>query len=140
MAETCLPEYDELSSVVVEIDFLDEDGNPVTPTSAGYRLDDETNGRVTNIQSSTVISPLSTTVSLVMQPSWNRILRTRNTYEVRLVTLQYNYTSITFGPMQRIQQYRYRVNNLKGAPLEPPSPSVSPSLSVSPSASASPST
>lgn len=127
MVDECLDEVNERSTSVVTVAFTDEDGDPVTPDSASYRLDDKQ--RRTVILDDTSIGSLSTSVDIEITPEQNRILRQRSIYEIRTLTVHYEWT----GGKAANSQYRYKVINLYG---------VNPfgSASVSPSASASPST
>lgn len=129
MADDCLDTCNERSTFPVEIAFLDENGDPVTPDSATYRVDDE--AARTNIVSSTAISPLAETVDIIISSDQNYIIRSRRPYEVRTVTVEFNYTA-EHGPAHATSEYKYKLLNLYGV-VDVPSASVSPSASASPS-------
>jgi hypothetical protein len=122
----CLDEFNERSSITVRVSFFDEDNVAVTPDTATYRIDDESNRR--NIQPATAIGSLSTFVDLEITGDQNFIIRPRNKSEIRTVTVEFDYGSGKHGTAQ----YRYNLINLYGV-VDVPSASVSPSESASPS-------
>lgn len=130
MADDCLFEVPERSDFPITISFFDEDSVAAVPTAATYRVDDKENR--TNLQPSTAISPLDASVDLWIDSDWNRIIRSRSKYEIRTVTVEYDYESAD-GPKHATSEYRYKVLNLYGV-VDVPSASVSPSASASPSA------
>lgn len=129
MADECLDTCNERSQLAITISFLDENSDPVTPTAATYRIDDQASR--TSIQSATAISPLSTTVDIIITSDQNYIVRSRKPFEIRTVTVEFDYTSEA-GPAHATAQYRYKLINLYGV-VDVPSASVSPSASASPS-------
>lgn len=129
MADECLDECNERSHFVVAVSFLDEDGIAVVPTAATYRIDDELNRR--NIQPATVFPLLAILVDLWITSDQNFIIRSRNKFEIRTVTVEFDYTS-DIGPAHSTARYRYKLLNLYGV-VDVPSASLSPSASASPS-------
>lgn len=129
MANECLVGFNERSSVTITVTFTDEDGVEVEPDSATYRLDDEA-ARV-NIQPATAISPLSESIELVITSEQNAIIKPRSKFEIRTVTVEWDYTSDN-GPAHGTAEYRYKLLNLYGV-VDVMSASVSPSASASPS-------
>lgn len=129
MAEQCLDERNERSTVIVTCNFLDEDGDPVTPDSATYRIDDEASR--TSIVPVTAIGSLDESVDIVITSDQNYIVRRRNPSEVRTLTTEWDYIGDA-GAMHGTAQYQYRLLNLYGV-VDVPSASVSPSASASPS-------
>ena len=127
MAEQCLDEVNERTSLIVAVSFTDEDGDPVTPTSATYRIDDKASR--TNILPATAIGSLSTSVDITITSEQNAIIRPRNPFEIRTVTVEWGYDS---GTKHGTAEYEYRLINLYGV-VDVPSASVSPSASASPS-------
>lgn len=130
MADECLFEASERSDFPLSVSFLDEDGTAVTPDAATYRIDDIERRRV--IQPATAISPLASTVDLWITSDQNFIIRSRSKYEVRTVTVEYDYTSDA-GAKHATAKYEYKLINLHGV-VDVPSASLSPSASASPSA------
>lgn len=130
MADTCLFEVTERSDFPLAVSFLDEDGVAVTPTAATYRIDDQQNR--TNLLPATSFPSLASSMDLWMESDWNRIIRSRSKYEIRVVTVEYDYDS-GVGSKHVTSQYKYKVLNLYGV-VDVPSASVSPSASASPSA------
>lgn len=129
MANDCLDTCNERATFTITISFFDEDAVAVSPDSATYRIDDEASR--TNIQPATAISPLSTSVDIIVTSDQNYIVRSRKDYEVRTVTVEFDYTSEA-GPAHATAQYKYKLINLYGV-VDVPSASVSPSASASPS-------
>lgn len=129
MAEDCLAEINERSTFVVAASFFDEDSVAVVPTAATYRVDDESSR--TNLVPSTSIGSLSTSVDIWITSDQNRIVRSRNPFEIRTVTVEYDYDSDN-GPAHGTAQYKYKLLNLYGV-VDVASASVSPSASASPS-------
>jgi hypothetical protein len=130
MVDDCLFSINERSDFPLAVSFFDEDEVAVTPTAATYRVDDEQNK--TNLQPITAFPTLDDSVDLWMESDWNRIIKPRSKWEVRTVTVEYDYESID-GPKHNTSQYRYRVMSLYGV-VDVASPSISPSASASPSA------
>lgn len=129
MASDCLFEATERSDFPIAVSFLDEDSVAVVPTAATYRIDDESNRR--NIKPSTSFPSLSSSVDIWITSDENHIIRPRNPYELRTVTVEYDYESDD-GPKHATAQYKYKLINLYGV-VDVPSASVSPSASISPS-------
>ena len=127
MSEECLFECNERSTVVLAVTFADENGDPVTPDSATYRIDDRQ--RRTNLFTATAFPSLGASVDLEIHSDYNRILRSRSDYEIRTVTVEFDYDG---GSKHGTAEYRYKVINLYGV-VTVPSASVSPSASASPS-------
>lgn len=129
MANECLDECTERTTFVITVSFTDEDDNPVTPTTATYRLDDK-ESRTTIISSTSIGSP-SSSVDIVITSDQNFIIRSRKEYEIRRLTVEFDYEG-SGGPSHGTAEYRYKLVNLYGV-VDVPSPSVSPSASASPS-------
>jgi hypothetical protein len=127
MANECLDEFNERATTFITVTFTDEDGIPVTPDAATYRIDDEASR--TNVQAATSVSPLSTSVDLEITSEQNAILRPRKPFEIRTVTVEFDYGAGKHGTAQ----YKYKLLNLYGV-VDVASGSVSPSASASPSA------
>jgi hypothetical protein len=135
----------ERSTLLLQVDFLDENEQPVIPSSAVYRIHDLSSGRV--ICEDTVISP-ATSVEIHITKDQNRVL-SDNQQETRVVTVEFDYGD---DGKHGTDEFLYRLKNLSGirtlpsrspsasqSPSASASPSASESLSVSPSASPSPS-
>lgn len=129
MAQECLFEVNERSAFALRVTFFDENAEAVSPTSATYRIDDESSK--TSILPSTPFPSLSTAVDLWITSDQNFIIRPRSKWEIRTVTVSYVYESEN-GPTPATAQYKYKVVNLYGV-VDVPSSSQSPSSSVSPS-------
>lgn len=130
MANECLFEANERSAFPIAVSFLDENGDPVTPTSATYRIDDEASK--TAILPVTNFPSLAVSVDLWITSDQNFIVKPqRGKPEIRTVTVQYVYESEN-GPTAATAQYKYKLVNLYGV-VDVPSASMSPSGSMSPS-------
>lgn len=129
MADECLFQVNERTAFPIAVTFLDEDGVAVTPDAATYRIDDIE--RRTNIQPATAFPSLATTVDLWITSDQNHIIRSRADYEIRTVTVEYDYTSDA-GAKHATAKYEYKLMNLHGV-VDVPSASLSPSASASPS-------
>lgn len=128
MSEECSNEITERTTLVLTVSFFDEDGVAVTPDSATYRIDSLQGTRGTAVLAATAITPLSTTADIEITSDQNQIIRQRNPYEIKVVTIEFEYGSGKRGTAE----YRYRVLNLYGV-VNVASASVSPSASASPS-------
>jgi hypothetical protein len=130
MADECLDICTERATWPVTVSFFDENDDPVTPTAATYRVDDKLNR--TSIVPLTALSGLSTTKVIVITSDQNYVIKSRSGYEVRTLTVEFDYESDN-GPAHGTAEYRYKLVNLYGV-VDVPSASVSPSASASPSA------
>jgi len=127
LANEALDSFNERSTMVLTVAFLDDDNTPVTPDAATYRIDDRANRR--NIVPSTAINSLSSSVEIEVTGDQNFIIRNRRDYEVRTVTVEFDYDGST---RHGTAEYNYKLVNLYGV-VDVPSASVSPSASASPS-------
>lgn len=127
MADECLDEVTERSTSFVTATFRDEDSVLVVPDSATVRIDDEK--RRVNIRPATALGSLASAIEVEITSDENRIIKSRSKYEVRTVTVEYDYDGST---KHGTAQYRYKLLNLYGV-VDVPSASVSPSASASPS-------
>lgn len=128
MSEECLDSVNERTSLTLTVSFFDEDEVAVTPDSATYRIDSLQGNRGTAVLAATSISPLSTTATLEITSNQNQIIRQRNVYEIKVVTVEFDYDTDKHGTAE----YRYKVLNLYGV-VNVASASRSPSASASPS-------
>lgn len=128
MSEECLDSVNERTTLVLTVSFFDEDEVAVTPDLATYRIDSLQGNRGTAVLAATAISPLSTTADLEITSNQNQIIRQRNAYEIKVVTVEFDYDTDKHGTAE----YRYKVLNLYGV-VNVASASVSPSASASPS-------
>lgn len=129
MSEECLDEVNERSTSFITVAFTDEDGNPVTPDAATYRLDNISRP-ITAILPATAFPSLAASVDIEITSDQNQIYRNRNVFEVREMTVEFDYDGST---KHGTAKYRYKVLNLYGV-VTVPSASISPSASASPSA------
>jgi hypothetical protein len=127
MPNEALDSFNERSTVVLTVAFLDDEGEPVTPTAATYRVDDKANRR--NIVPPTSVGSLSSSVDIEITSDQNFIIRSRRDYEIRTVTVEFDYDG---GTKHGTAEYNYKLVNLYGV-VDVVSASISPSSSASPS-------
>lgn len=101
--------HNELSAVVVTIEPLDSAGDPYTPTTLRYRVDDC--GTEKSLIGWTALTP-ATSVQVTIPGSTNSIQdNSLNKPEVKIVTVNADNGLDT----QNYSQYSYRVKNLNFA-------------------------
>jgi len=104
------PIVPELSSCQVPVSFLDEDGNPYTPSSVDYRLDCQTTGK--NILAWTSAAPAANII-ITITPQQNAIINENNAFETKFLTVRADSglpSQLFGGP------YIWDVQNLPGVP------------------------
>ena len=101
----------ERTSVVLLMQFTDENGHAVIPDSGEYQITDELSGTV--LTSWTSFDPVATSYSLAINQTNNRILDDTNESEVRIVSVVVQYSS---GTKQCTEEFRYEVKNLVCVP------------------------
>lgn len=95
----------EKSTYILTLNFTDEKGDPVTPTLASYRIDDQASG--TEIKDDTLFYPDAPNYDIEITPTENRML-SEEASEVRIVTVIFQYA----GDRQGTAEYLYAVKNL----------------------------
>lgn len=96
----------ELTTYRIVMEFISEQGAPVTPTAGTYRIDDVISDSV--ILDSTPFTPSGSQHVLVVDFSDNRIVDTDNTLEERIISVVAQYGT----GKQCTGEYRYKVRNL----------------------------
>lgn len=91
----------EKNTSLLPISFYDEDGAPVTPTSATYQIDDESGAVIT---AETAFTP----GDLLISANENRIVTGTKQSERRKVTIKWTYGTGKSGA----EEYEYIVKNL----------------------------
>jgi hypothetical protein len=99
-------EVNEGTTPTIRVSFFDKDGQPVAPAAGTYRIDDERSRRA--IKAVTALPTLSYTVDIILGATDTRILNRANSYERRILTVQYDYGSGEHGN----DQYTFSVKNL----------------------------
>lgn len=103
-----MPVHNEKSTVKVTAVFRDDDEVLVVPTAAEYRI--HGGPAETEVLATTPISPLASSVELVITSAQNACL-TANQFERRRVTVEFDYGS----PSQHgTGEYVYLLDNLRG--------------------------
>jgi hypothetical protein len=106
----------ERKTWITQVAFTDDAGEPVTPTSAQYRIDDVGSGSV--VREATPISSLGEEVEIIWEPADTIILDESHIYELRRMTVEWQYGSpaTLFGT----EEYLLQIKNLRG--VTTPSP------------------
>lgn len=101
--------YNELSQVIVTASPKDSNGDPTTPTTARYRIDDCRSG--TEMVDWTSLT-VSTSMTITIPGSVNEIINSdRRTPEVKTVTVELDKDLTT----QLFAEYTYRIQDLNFA-------------------------
>jgi hypothetical protein len=100
-------ELNEGTTCVVSIDFKDENGVDVVPTSGRYRVDDAESGTV--VLHWTAFTPTSANQLLYIQSNSNRLIAQEHDRETRVVTVEFTYGATIMGT----EETRYTIKGLK---------------------------
>jgi len=103
--------YNELSEVTVTVEPIDTAGDPYTPTTARYRVDDCLSED--ELVAWTTIPTPSTSMQITIPGSVNAIIGSRRTPEPKVVTVNTDNGLAT----QTFEEYIYRVKDLKFAQI-----------------------
>lgn len=101
----------EQTTYIVTASFIDQDGSAVTPSSGTWRIDDITDGAITEVQDDTAFIPSGATHDFEIVPEQQAILVASHEIEYRLVTVQFTYGAARKGAAE----YKYCIQNMKGA-------------------------
>jgi hypothetical protein len=101
----------ERTSVILAMQFTDENKVAVVPGSGQYQITDEATGTV--LTSWTSFSPAAATHNLAINQTNNRILDDTNASEVRIISVVTQYSG---GTKQCTSEFRYEVTNLVAVP------------------------
>ena len=99
----------ERTSIVLELNFLDENGAAVTPDSGRYQISDEQSETV--LTSWTNFTPTTSSATLIIGQENNQIVDTDNDAEVRIVSVVTQRSS-----QQCTAEFKYEVKNLRDIP------------------------
>mgnify|MGYP001119924765 CR=1 FL=1 len=91
-------------SYILNIQWLDDSLQPVTPTTATWSLADD-DGNEINGRTDVPIPSLATTNSVLLQG--NDLLY--SDAEFRRIEFTYSYNSATFGTVTQTKEYRFRI-------------------------------
>ena len=120
-------QVNERTTLIVTVAFYDEDDVLVVPSAATYRIDDVAS--LTSIVPLTNFPSLASQVAITITSAQNAILDSDHEYEVRKLTIQFNYGS---PKKHGTDEYLFRIRQLYGIADTWASASVSPLASVSP--------
>ena len=104
--------YNELSEVTVTVTPFDTNGDPVTPTTARFRVDDCLTEK--ELVPWTTIAVPSTSMQISIAGSVNAIIGSRRTPEPKVLTVNTDKDLST----QHFEEYIYRIKDLKFAQIE----------------------
>lgn len=93
----------EKQSATLTVEFRDQDGAVVSPSSASYRIDDQSGGIV---RETTTLAGSE----ILLDGDDTAIINPLKSIETRIVTVSYQYGSGKSGT----GEYRYQVKNLRG--------------------------
>jgi hypothetical protein len=100
----------ERTTYIVEASFIDQDRSAVTPSSGTWRIDDITDGVITEVKDDTAFTPSGPTHEFEITPDENCILSLANQLEYRLVTVTFSYGASRKGAAE----HRYCLENMRG--------------------------
>ena len=100
-----LGEVNENTTSILNMDFIDESGNPVTPTSANYRIDTVKGVAVT---AQTPFTPTGSNHKLTLSIADNTMKDSTLAYELRIITISFQYGASKQGN----DEFKYSVKNL----------------------------
>jgi hypothetical protein len=89
------------------LDFTDDQGGAVTPTSASYRIDDLESGN--EVVPWTSIFPTTSSFDLVVTAEQNAMAGNSTDRETRVVTVKFGYSA---DSKQDTDEYRYWISRL----------------------------
>ncbi len=95
----------ELSPLQMTMTFTDENGDPLTPSTAEWRLDDPTNGQV--VDWTTIAGATATTV-ITIEAQYNKIFDSTVVREARQFSVRIN----DGLPSEAHEEFKYHVINL----------------------------
>ena len=110
----------ERATPITRVTFTDENGDPVIPTAAYYRIDDL--GSLTEIRSDTEIqmaSPASAIADIRWTQSDTQILNQSRLIETRIMTVYWFYGSAS-PANQGTEEFIMHIKNLSGMPSASP--------------------
>lgn len=102
----------ERSTYAIPIAFLDDAGAAVTPSAATWTLTDG-NGTVVNSRTAVVITPLSTTATIVLSGADLALLAALQA-NARYVLIEYTYTSSLGSGLPGKDQILFYIDDLAG--------------------------
>lgn len=100
----------EGSALFFTFAFTDENGDPVTPISIDWRIDDVDSG--TEVVGWTAVGSPASSVNVQVNPASNAIIDQTKVVEKRILTVRMDNGQLT----QAFETKHYRVQNLYGAP------------------------
>lgn len=109
-----MDQWNERNTIPVVVSFFDDVGDPVTPSSAAYRIVDKRSGA--EVLASTPLTGLSTTKEIIVTEAQNAILSARHASEIKALAVVFAYGS----GRQGLAQYEWETINLYGASATAP--------------------
>lgn len=99
----------ERSTFVITVSFTNEDGDPVIPSAATWKLT-ERDGTVVNSRTAVTISPLAASVDIVLSGADLALSDLRKRY--RMVTVEFTYSSALGAGLPGKEQIGFYIDNL----------------------------
>jgi len=104
------------SNSFLDVQFKDDLGKLVVPTSGVYNIVDAESGTV--IVEDTKFTPIISTYTIEIEPEQNILLDTNNDEEEHIVNVSFTYSGVG-GDKIGIGVYRYKVLKVEKVPVEP---------------------
>jgi len=101
------------STYILGLEFRDDAGNAVTPSSALYRIDDEDSGNAitgNNANAWVAFSPSSNQYDLAISANENALIGNTTDREERKVTVKFNFSA---DNKTQTDEYRYMIQRLE---------------------------
>jgi len=112
-----MEEVNERTTPKVTVAFTDENGAPVVPNNAWYRIDDAFSE--TAMLAETAISPLASSVDIELTQSDTTILDENNEFEIRRITTRWKYWTGSRWKWDA-NEYFLKIKNLAGVTATSP--------------------
>lgn len=104
------------TTLFVDLDFEDQDGDPVIPTAATAKIHDRDTDTV--IRAAGAITGLSSSITIALSDNENEIITTSRDREVHVLTIEFDYVSI-LGDAHGTAEKEFMVENLEGVEASP---------------------
>ncbi len=86
---SAIPTINEGQTSYISLEFTDKNGDPLTPTTISYRIDDEASE--TNLLPATLVSVPESSIEIRVPPAINELVSQDNSTEIRVATIEATY-------------------------------------------------
>ncbi len=101
-----MDEINDQNTCILAVSFKDENGDPVTPSSGKYKINDFASGSV--IKPETSFIPSGSSHNITISSAENKIINESKETETRIVTVIWTYDS-----KKGTAEFIYKIKNLK---------------------------